>query len=90
MAREAPMQEATQKRPPRRPTQIEIYKVKVRVDRVTRDEPDTDLISGVTHLEVNYNGDLLMYQEANRTHIPSVGYASGVWMDFEIMQEEED
>ena len=86
MAREAPAQDAMQEKRP----QLEIYKVKVEVDRVSRDEPDTDLVSGVTHLEVNSNGDLLMYQEANRTHIPSVGYTSGVWLTFEIVHNEEE
>lgn len=91
MAREAPMQEAMQeKRPPNGERQLEIYKVKVEVDRISRDEPDTDIVFGVTHLEVNSNGDLLMYQEVNRTHIPSVGYTSGAWITFEIMHNEGD
>ena len=86
MAKAAPPQESMQDKR----QQVKIHKVKVEVDRITRDEPETDIISGVTHLEVNYNGDLLLYQEASRSNIPSVGYASSTWISFEIMYNEED
>ena len=65
----------------------EKYTVKVEVDRIARDEPETDAILGVTHIEISSNGDLLLYQGLE---FPSVGYTSGVWLTFDVLQKKEE
>ena len=63
-----------------------MVKVKVEIDRISRDEPDHDVVVGVTVIETNRNGDLLLYKGEQ---FPSVGYTSGVWLTFEVMREED-
>jgi hypothetical protein len=64
------------------------HMVKVVIDRVSRDEPETDVILGVTTVLVNENGDLLIWQSLQE--FPSIGYASGVWLTYEVVGEKEE
>ena len=62
-------------------------KVKVEVDRISRDQPELEYAYGVTRIATNNNGDLLLYQGRD---FPSMGYTSGVWLTFEVTGEEEE
>jgi hypothetical protein len=59
----------------------ETFEVKVEFDSVTRDNPTTHVVSGVTTLDVNRNGDLLFYQGES---FPTVGYTAGVWVRYAV------
>jgi hypothetical protein len=64
---------------------INKYQVKVEVDSISRDDPTIDFISGVTHIDVSQNGDLLFHQSRS---FPTVGYTSGAWISFEVIIDE--
>lgn len=66
--------------PPPRGPEPKTYKVIIEVDRITRDEPDMDVVEGVTMVEVTHNGDLLLYRKSK---FPVAGYSAGVWMTFD-------
>ena len=62
----------------------ETFSVKVEVDAVSRDEPTEEVLYGITRIDINRNGDLLLFRQER---FPSVGYTAGCWIKFEVLPE---